>query len=129
GLYLGGRKIVVSGSGNVSIYAMAKAIELGAKVVACSDSNGYIYAPNGINLETVKRIKEVEKKRIFEYIDHHPSATYVEGCSGIWTIPCDIALSCAIQYDIDETMVQTLIKNEYNFIDKVSNIPYLVVYN
>jgi len=123
GLYLGGRKIVVSGSGNVSIYAMEKAIELGAKVVACSDSNGYIYDPNGINLETVKRIKEVEKKRIFEYIDHHPSATYVEGCSGIWTIPCDIALPCATQNEIDETMAQTLIKNGVKIIAEGANMP------
>ncbi|MBU5466055.1 NADP-specific glutamate dehydrogenase [Virgibacillus sp. MSJ-26] len=123
GLYLGGRNIVVSGSGNVSIYAMEKAIELGAKVVACSDSNGYIYDPNGINLETVKRIKEVEKKRIFEYIDHHPSATYVEGCSGIWTIPCDIALPCATQNEIDETMAQTLIKNGVKIIAEGANMP------
>lgn len=123
GLYLGGRKIVVSGSGNVSIYAIEKAAELGAKVVACSDSNGYIYDPNGINLETVKRIKEVEKKRIFEYIDHHPSATYVEGCSGIWSIPCDIALPCATQNEIDETMAQALVENGVKIIAEGANMP------
>lgn len=123
GLYLGGRKVIVSGSGNVSIYAMEKAIELGAKVVACSDSNGYIHDPNGIDLNTVKQLKEVEKKRIFEYVDHHPSATYVEDCSRIWSVPCDVALPCATQNEIDEDMARTLIENGAKIIAEGANMP------
>ena len=123
GLYLGGRKLIVSGSGNVSIYAMEKATELGAKVIACSDSNGYIHDPNGIDLDTVKQLKEVEKKRIFEYIDHHPSATYVEGCSGIWSLPCDIALPCATQNEIDETTAKSLVENGVKIIAEGANMP------
>jgi len=123
GLYLGGRKVIVSGSGNVSIYAMEKAMELGAKVIACSDSSGYIYDPNGINIDTVKQLKEVEQKRIFEYVDRHQSATYVEGCSGIWSIPCDIALPCATQNEIDETAARSLIKNGTQIIAEGANMP------
>ena len=123
GLYLGGRKMIVSGSGNVSIYAMEKAMELGAKVIACSDSSGYIYDPNGINLDTVKQLKEVEQKRIFEYVDRHKGATYVEGCSGIWSIPCDIALPCATQNEIDETAAHELIKNGTQIIAEGANMP------
>ncbi len=92
-----GSTVVVSGSGNVSIYAIEKAQQFGAKVVACSDSNGYVYDPNGIKLDTVKRLKEVERKRISEYVKEHPGATYTEGCTGIWSIPCDIALPEAMK--------------------------------
>ena len=102
GLSFQGSTVVVSGSGNVSIYAMEKAIQFGAKVVACSDSSGYVYDPNGINLDTVKRLKEVENKRMFEYVKEHPDAIYQEGCSGIWAIPCDIALPCATQNEINK---------------------------
>lgn len=123
GLYLGGRHVIVSGSGNVSIYAMEKAMELGAKVVACSDSGGYIYDPNGINLNTVKQLKEVGQKRIFEYVDHHPSAAYTEGCSGIWSIPCDIALPCATQNEIDAAAAQSLVDNGVNIIAEGANMP------
>lgn len=115
--------VVVSGSGNVSIYAIEKAQQLGAKVVACSDSNGYIYDENGLNLETIKRIKEVERKRIKEYVLEHPEAEYVEGCAGIWSIPCDIALPCATQNEIDCDSAQTLISNGVKAIGEGANMP------
>jgi glutamate dehydrogenase (NADP+) len=115
--------VVVSGSGNVSIYAIEKAHQLGAKVVACSDSNGYIYDPNGIDLDTVKRLKEVERKRIKEYVTEHPEAVYTEGCNGIWTIPCDIALPCATQNEIDEESAKTLVANGVKAISEGANMP------
>ncbi|WP_147535096.1 NADP-specific glutamate dehydrogenase [Bacillus marasmi] len=118
-----GSKVVVSGSGNVSIYAIQKATELGAKVVACSDSNGYIYDENGINLDTVKELKEVKRARISEYVNYHPEAVYTEGCSGIWTIPCDIALPCATQNEIDETAAQTLVDNGVKAVGEGANMP------
>lgn len=123
GLSFNGSKVVVSGSGNVSIYAMEKAVQLGAKVVACSDSNGYIYDENGINLETVKRLKEVERKRIREYVKEHPHASYVEGCSGIWSIPCDIALPCATQNEIDETSAKLMVANGVKAVGEGANMP------
>ncbi|WP_163192476.1 NADP-specific glutamate dehydrogenase [Clostridium thermarum] len=123
GLSFEGQTVVVSGSGNVAIYAMQKAAELGAKVVACSDSNGYVYDKNGINLETVKRLKEVERKRIKEYVVEHPGAEYHEGCSGIWTIPCDIALPCATQNELDEKSAQILIKNGVKAVAEGANMP------
>ncbi|MBM7648256.1 glutamate dehydrogenase (NADP+) [Bacillus ectoiniformans] len=115
--------VVVSGSGNVSIYAIEKATQLGAKVVACSDSSGYIYDPNGINLATVKRLKEVERERISEYVKEHPEAQYTEGCTGIWNIPCDIALPCATQNEIDEAAARTLVKNGVKAIGEGANMP------
>ena len=115
--------VVVSGSGNVSIYAIEKAHQLGATVVACSDSNGYIYDPNGINLDTVKRIKEVERKRISEYVKEHPSAQYAEGCQSIWSIPCDIALPCATQNEIDHVSAQMLVENGVKAIGEGANMP------
>jgi glutamate dehydrogenase (NADP+) len=115
--------VVVSGSGNVSIYAIEKAIQFGAKVVACSDSNGYIYDPTGINLDTVKRIKEVERKRISEYVIEHPEAEYFEGCSGIWSIPCDIALPCATQNEIDESSAKILVSNGVKAVGEGANMP------
>ncbi|WHY77557.1 NADP-specific glutamate dehydrogenase [Neobacillus sp. WH10] len=123
GLSFCGSTVVVSGSGNVSIYAMEKAAQFGAKVVACSDSNGYIYDDNGINLETVKQIKEVERKRIKEYVKYHPHAQYFEGCSGIWSIPCDIALPCATQNEIDETAAKILVANGVKAIGEGANMP------
>jgi glutamate dehydrogenase (NADP+) len=117
------RTVVVSGSGNVSIYAMEKAIQFGAKVVACSDSNGYIYDPTGINLDTVKRIKEVERKRISEYINEHPGAEYFEGCTGIWSIPCDIALPCATQNEINESSARILVSNGVKAVGEGANMP------
>ena len=115
--------VVVSGSGNVSIYAMEKATEFGAKVVACSDSNGYIYDKNGIDLDTVKRLKEVERKRISEYVKEHPDADYFEGCENIWLIPCDIALPCATQNEIDETSAKILVTNGVKAIGEGANMP------
>ncbi|OLN21141.1 glutamate dehydrogenase [Domibacillus antri] len=123
GLSFEGKTVVVSGSGNVSIYAIDKATQLGAKVVACSDSNGYIYDENGINLATVKQLKEVERKRISEYVLHHPEAKYVEGCSGIWSIPCDIALPCATQNEIDTASAQLLVDNGVKAIGEGANMP------
>ncbi|WP_445671123.1 NADP-specific glutamate dehydrogenase [Paenibacillus sp. FSL M8-0212] len=115
--------VVVSGSGNVSIYAIQKAQELGATVVACSDSGGYIHDPQGINLDTVKRLKEVDRLRISEYIKEHPHATYTEGCEGIWSIPCDIALPCATQNEIDEEAAALLVKGGVKAIGEGANMP------
>ncbi|WP_425517654.1 NADP-specific glutamate dehydrogenase [Paenibacillus oenotherae] len=115
--------VVISGSGNVSIYAIEKAQQLGAKVIACSDSNGYIHDPNGINLETVKLLKEVQRQRISEYVQHHPHATYVEGCQNIWSLPCDIALPCATQNEIDEQAAKVLVSNGVKAIGEGANMP------
>jgi len=123
GLDFQDKTVVVSGSGNVSIYAMEKAMQLGAKVVACSDSNGYVYDKNGINLDTVKRLKEVERKRISEYVKEHPEADYFEGCENIWLIPCDIALPCATQNEIDETSAKILVTNGVKAIGEGANMP------
>jgi len=123
GLSFEGSTVVVSGSGNVSIYAIEKAHQLGAKVVACSDSNGYVYDPNGINLDTVKRLKEVERKRIKEYVTEHPGAVYTEGCDGIWSIPCDIALPCATQNEINEESAKLLVANGVKAISEGANMP------
>lgn len=115
--------VVVSGSGNVSIYAMEKAIQLGAKVIACSDSGGYVYDPNGINLDTVKQLKEVENERIYEYVNRHPDAIYQEGYTGIWTIPCDIALPCATQNELNKDSAEKLIANGVKAIGEGANMP------
>lgn len=123
GLSFEGKKVVVSGSGNVAIYAIKKATQLGAKVVACSDSNGYIYDENGIDLKTVQRLKEVERKRISEYVKEHPTATYVEGFNKIWTIPCDIALPCATQNEIDEATAKILVANGVIAVGEGANMP------
>ncbi len=118
-----GKTVVISGSGNVAIYATQKATELGGKVVALSDSNGYIYDKNGINLDVVKQIKEVERGRIKEYCDRVEGAEYHEGCSGIWTIPCDIALPCATQNELDGDAAATLIKNGVIAVSEGANMP------
>lgn len=116
-------RVVVSGSGNVSIYAIEKAQQLGALVIACSDSNGYIHDPQGINLATVKRLKETDRLRISEYVKEHPHAEYHEGCSGIWSLPCDIALPCATQNEIDKASAQQLILNGVQAIGEGANMP------
>lgn len=123
GMSFEGSAVVVSGSGNVSIYAIEKAMQFGARVVACSDSNGYIYDPTGIKLDTVKRIKEVERRRISDYVLEHPEAQYFEGCTGIWSIPCDIALPCATQNEIDETSARVLVANGVKAIGEGANMP------
>jgi glutamate dehydrogenase (NADP+) len=114
---------VVSGSGNVSIYAMEKAAQYGATVVACSDSNGYIYDPYGIDLKTVKQLKEVERKRISDYIIDHPEAEYYEDCKTIWTVPCDIALPCATQNEIDKDSAEILVSNGVIAVGEGANMP------
>ena len=118
-----GATVVISGSGNVAIYACEKATTLGAKVVAMSDSNGYIYDANGIDLDAVKQIKEVERKRIKEYVATHPNAEYHEGCSGIWGIKCDIALPCATQNEINEESAKKLIANGCYAVAEGANMP------
>lgn len=118
-----GKTVVISGSGNVAIYACEKAQSLGAKVVAMYDSNGYIYDPNGINLDIVKDIKEVKRGRIKEYAERVKGATYKEGCKGIWTIPCDIALPCATQNEIDVSSAETLVKNGVKYVAEGANMP------
>jgi glutamate dehydrogenase (NADP+) len=117
------KTVVISGSGNVAIYATEKATELGAKVVALSDSNGYIFDKNGIDLPLVKQLKEVERKRIKEYVNTHPEAEYHEGCKGIWSIPCDIALPCATQNEIDKESAELLVKNHCIAVSEGANMP------
>ena len=114
--------VVISGSGNVAIYACEKATTLGAKVVAMSDSNGYIYDANGIDLAAIHQIKEVERKRIKEYLTYHPEAEYHEG-HGIWSIPCDIALPCATQNDIDKEDAELLAMNGCYCVSEGANMP------
>jgi glutamate dehydrogenase (NADP+) len=117
-----GQTVVISGSGNVAIYATEKAQQLGAKVVALSDSNGYVYDKDGIKLDTVKKIKEVERKRISEYVKYHPTAEYHEG-KGVWKIKCDIALPCATQNEIDADDAKALVANGVFAIGEGANMP------
>lgn len=118
-----GKTVVVSGSGNVAIYATQKATELGAKVVALSDSNGYIYDANGINLDVVRQIKEVERGRIKEYAERVPGSVYTEGCRGIWTIKCDIALPSATQNELNADDAAALIANGVYAVAEGANMP------
>ena len=118
-----GATVIVSGSGNVATYAVEKAQQLGAKVVAMSDSNGYVYDKDGIKLDIVKEIKEGRRGRIKEYVDSVPSAEYHEGCSGIWNIPCDIALPCATQNEISEESAKALVKNGVFAVGEGANMP------
>ena len=118
-----GKKVIISGSGNVAIYANQKCTQLGGKVIAMSDSNGYIVDENGIDYKVIKEIKEVKRARIKTYLDYVPSAKYVEGCSGIWTIPCDIALPCATQNEIDEASAKALIANGCMGVFEGANMP------
>jgi glutamate dehydrogenase (NADP+) len=118
-----GLDVVVSGSGNVAIYAVEKLQQLGARCVAMSDSNGYIVDPKGINLDTVKQLKEVERARIKEYVAKHSSAKYVEGCDGIWSVPCTVALPSATQNEIDEAAAKKLLKNGCIAVGEGANMP------
>ena len=123
---LNGKKVLISGSGNVAIYAAQKATEYGAKVVAMSDSNGCIYDENGINLDVIKKIKEVERKRIKEYLNYVPSAKYYEdkdGFRNIWTIKADIALPCATQNEISLDAAKTLVANGVWAVGEGANMP------
>ncbi|MFJ7647645.1 NADP-specific glutamate dehydrogenase [Lysinibacillus sp. NPDC097279] len=117
------KTVVVSGSGNVSTYAIEKAQAYGAKVVACSDSSGYIYDAEGLDLDVIKEIKEVKGDRISTYVDYRPNATFTEGCTGIWSIPCDIALPCATQNEINGDAARTLISNGVKAIGEGANMP------
>ncbi|MGE5416420.1 MAG: NADP-specific glutamate dehydrogenase [Acidobacteriota bacterium] len=117
-----GKTVVISGSGNVAIYATQKVHQLGGKVVALSDSNGYIYDKDGIKLETVQRIKEVERGRIKDYVKDHPGAQYYEG-TGIWKIKCDVALPCATQNELDEEDAKALVANGCFAVGEGANMP------
>ena len=120
-----GKTVVISGSGNVAIFATEKATALGGKVVALSDSNGYIHDPNGIRLDVVKDIKLGHRGRIKEYADRVPGSTYTEGFRGIWNIPCDIALPCATQNEIDGEIAKTIVKNGAIAVAEGANMPCL----
>ncbi|MGI6031290.1 MAG: NADP-specific glutamate dehydrogenase [Eubacteriales bacterium] len=117
-----GKTVAVSGSGNVAIYATQKATQLGAKVVTMSDSNGFIYDANGINLDVVKDIKEVKRGRIKEYADRVPGSVYTEG-KRPWGVKCDIALPCATQNELNEEDAKALIANGCKFVAEGANMP------
>ncbi len=118
-----GKTVVISGSGNVAIYACSKAQSLGAKVVAMYDSIGYVYDPDGIKLDIIKDIKEVKRGRIKEYAERVKGAKYFDNCKGIWQIPCDIALPCATQNEIDENDAAALVKNGVKYVAEGANMP------
>ena len=118
-----GKTVVISGSGNVATYANQKATQLGGKVVAMSDSSGYIYDPNGIDYKIIKQIKEVRRARISTYLEYVPEATFTPGCSGIWTVPCDIALPCATQNEINLDSANALIANGVKYVCEGANMP------
>ncbi len=118
-----GKTVVISGSGNVAIFAAQKATQLGAKVVALSDSNGYIHDPNGVDLDVVKDIKLGHRGRIKEYADRVPGSTYTEGFRGIWNVPCDIALPCATQNEIDGDIAKIIVKNGTMAVAEGANMP------
>ena len=118
-----GKTVVISGSGNVAIFATEKAQALGAKVVTASDSNGYVYDPDGIKLDIVKDIKLGHRGRIKEYAERVPGAEYHEGCKGVWTVPCDIALPCATQNEIDEESAKALVANGCKVVCEGANMP------
>jgi len=120
---LNDKKVVISGSGNVAIYANEKITQLGAAVVAMSDSSGYLYDENGIDLDLVKEIKEVNRGRIKEYLEEYPEAEYFDNCSDIWSVKCDIALPCATQNEMDAEGVQKLIDNGVIAIGEGANMP------
>lgn len=123
GTTLKGKTVVVSGSGNVAIYAVEKATQLGAKVVAMSDSGGYIYDANGIDLKVIKQIKEVEYSRIKQYVNVVKNAEYHENFTDIWSIKCDIALPCATQNELDEKGAEKLINNGCILVGEGANMP------
>lgn len=118
-----GKRVSISGSGNVAIYAAQKAIELGAKVITMSDSDGYIYDEEGIDLELVKRIKEIRRGRILEYVDMRTDAVYVPDCSKIWEVPCNIALPCATQNEINKHSAELLVSNGCFAVAEGANMP------
>jgi len=123
GMSFEGMRAVISGSGNVATYANQKATQLGAKVVAMSDSNGYIVDENGIDYKVIQEIKEVKRARIKTYLDYVPTAKYYEGCAGIWTVPCDIAMPCATQNELDAEGAKALLSNGVKAVAEGANMP------
>ena len=123
GLSFKDKRVVISGSGNVAIYANEKATQLGAKVVAMSDSSGYIVDEKGVDLDVIKQLKEVERARISEYPARVPGSVFVPGCKGIWTVPCDIALPCATQNELDEEGAKALIAHGVKCVCEGANMP------
>ena len=123
GIDLKGKTIVVSGAGNVATYAIEKAQQFGAKPITCSDSNGYIYDPDGIDLAVLKDIKEVRRARISEYVKARPKAEYHEGCKGVWTVKGDIALPCATQGELDLESAKALVANGVQAVGEGANMP------
>ena len=117
-----GATVIISGSGNVATYACEKATQLGAKVIAMCDSGGFIVDRDGIDLSLLKQIKEVERARISVYAERKPSATYTEGCAGIWSVPCDIALPCATQNELTIDGAKELVKNGCFCVAEGSNM-------
>ena len=120
---LRGKRVVVSGSGNVAIYAIQKAQELGALVVSASDSSGYVYDEKGIELDLLRKIKEEDRARIAEYAKARPGVAFTEGCGGVWGIPCDIALPCATQNELDGAAAQKLVDNGVMAVAEGANMP------
>ena len=118
-----GQRVVISGSGNVATYANQKATQLGGKVIAMSDSNGYIVDENGIDYKVIKEIKEVKRARIKTYLEYVPTAKYVEGSQGIWTVPCDIALPCATQNELRLDGAEALVANGCYAVAEGANMP------
>ena len=118
-----GAKVLVSGSGNVALYAAEKAISLGAKVLAMSDSTGYVYDPNGIDFETMRHLKEDERLRIHVYAERVETAEFHESCKNIWKVPCDIALPCATQNELDEESAKALVANGCFAVAEGANMP------
>ncbi len=118
-----GARVVISGSGNVAIYACEKAAQFGAKVVAMSDSGGYLYDGDGIDLALVKQLKEVQRRRISDYVESRPRAEYHAGCRDIWSIPCDIALPCATQNELDGNAARALIAGGCFAVAEGANMP------
>ena len=123
GKSLEGLTVGISGSGNVAIFAAEKVRQLGGRVITCSDSNGFIYDSDGVNLETVKRLKLIDRKRIKDYISEHKNAKYTEGCDGVWQVKCDIALPCATQNELDEAAADALVKNGCLAVAEGANMP------
>lgn len=123
GLSFKDKTIVISGSGNVAIYALQKAFELGGKVVALSDSDGFIHDSDGIDLKCVKEIKEIRRGRIEEYLIVHKNASYQKGAEGIWSIPCDIALPCGCENEINKKSAEILAKNGCLAVAEGANMP------
>ena len=123
GLSFAGSAVSISGSGNVAIFAHEKATEMGGKVVTLSDSDGFIHDPDGINIDTVKEIKLIRRARISEYLKSHPHATYTAGCKNIWSVPCDIALPCATQNEIDGASAELLVRNGCRAVGEGANMP------